>query len=181
MVPPSSGHVKSALLLTGPPGVGKTTVIRRVADGLAGRRLGGFVTEEIRVGAQRVGFGIETFDGQSAVFAHVDKRSPHRVGRYGVDVAALDTMVDSALAPDIADVYLVDEIGKMECLSKRFVAAVTALLDSGRLLVATIAARGGGFMKVAKTRSDLEVWTVTQANRDELPAGVLAWLAGRLR
>ncbi|MFZ1060598.1 MAG: nucleoside-triphosphatase, partial [Candidatus Rokuibacteriota bacterium] len=47
------GHV---LLITGNPGSGKTTVIRRVAAALSGRRLGGFYTEEIRVGGERRGF-----------------------------------------------------------------------------------------------------------------------------
>src|ERR687897_879407 len=36
------------LLLTGAAGVGKTTVIRRVAEALHDRRIQGFLTEEIR-------------------------------------------------------------------------------------------------------------------------------------
>ena len=44
------------LLLTGVPGIGKTTVIRRAADRLKGRRLGGFYTEEIREQGDRRGF-----------------------------------------------------------------------------------------------------------------------------
>lgn len=159
--------------------MGKTTLMRRVAEGLAGRRLGGFTTGEIRLQGQRVGFGLTTFDGRSAVLAHVDERSPHRVGKYGVDVAALDSVADAALAPAGAEVYLVDEIGKMECLSARFVAALTRLLDSGQPLVATIAARGGGLIEAVKKRPDVEVWTVTHDNRDSLPARVVSWLAVR--
>jgi nucleoside-triphosphatase THEP1 len=34
------------LLLTGAPGVGKTTVLRKVAAGLPDRRLAGFYTED---------------------------------------------------------------------------------------------------------------------------------------
>jgi len=168
---------KHALLLTGPPGVGKTTVVRRVAAGLAGRRVQGFTTEEIRVGSQRLGFRLETFDGRSVTLAHVDMCSRHQVGKYRVDVATLDDLVGSALALDPpAEAYLIDEIGRMECLSARFVAAVTALLDSGRPLVATVAARGGGLIENAKRRPDAEVRTVTRENRDTLPPRVLAWL-----
>jgi nucleoside-triphosphatase len=165
------------LLLTGLPGVGKTTVIRKVASALRGARVRGFITEEIRDGGRRRGFRLETLDGRSAVLACVGLASPHRVTRYGVDVPALDQMVEATLAREPpADVYLVDEIGKMECLSPRFVAAMTALLDSGRPLITTVAARGGGLIERAKRRPDVEIWTVTRENREGLPGGVLDWL-----
>ncbi|PYN08550.1 MAG: hypothetical protein DME02_07250 [Candidatus Rokuibacteriota bacterium] len=44
-----------ALLLTGRPGVGKTTVIRAVAAAVPTRRVGGFFSEEIRVRGERRG------------------------------------------------------------------------------------------------------------------------------
>ena len=168
------------LLLTGRPGVGKTTVIRKVAAGLAGRRLGGFYTEEIRVDGERRGFSLTSFDGRQGVMAHVDFRGRDRVGRYGVDVAVIDELAASALglSRDVS-VYLVDEIGKMECLSPGFVAAMRALLDSPRLVVATIGQRGGGFIAEVKARPDTELWEVTLASRDGLPPRVLAWLAQR--
>lgn len=162
-----------ALLLTGAPGVGKTTLVQRVAAALAGERLGGFTTDEIRQAGKRCGFRLDTFDGRSAVLAHVGLRSPRRVGRYAVDLAALEGLLE-ALAPEPAvHAYLVDEIGRMECLSARFVAAIRALFDSRRPLVATIAARGTGFIEEAKRRRDVEVWTVTRENRDALPARVV--------
>jgi nucleoside-triphosphatase len=172
----------SALLLTGVPGIGKTTVIRRVAAALRKRRrrIRGFTTEEMRKGRERVGFRIETFDGESAVLAHVSIRSEHRVSRYGVDVALLDTLVGKALAlSPRADVYLVDEIGKMECFSERFVAAVEELLDAKRLMVATIALRGGGFIERVKGRPDVELQTLTRSNREQMPSQVLEWINAR--
>ena len=100
------------LLLTGRPGVGKTTVIRKVAAGLAGRRLGGCYTEEIRVAGECRGFSLTSFDGRQGVMAHVDFRGRDRVGRYGVDVAVIDELAASTLALSRdASVYLVDEIG----------------------------------------------------------------------
>jgi nucleoside-triphosphatase len=165
-----------SLLLTGSPGVGKTTVILRVAEGLAGRRIGGFTTAEIREEGERVGFRIQAFGGDSSVLAHVNVRSPHRVSRYGVDLQALESIAGRALDPRGAEVFLVDEIGRMECLSSRFVEAAEALLDSGKPVVATIAAKGTGFIARVKTRSDVELWTVTRANRGELPGRVLARL-----
>jgi nucleoside-triphosphatase len=168
---------RHVLLLTGRPGVGKTTVIRAVAEGLAGHRLGGFYTEEIRTGRARQGFRLVTFDGRRAVVAHVDRGGKPRVGRYGVDVGVIDGMAADALAVrDAVDAYLVDEIGKMECLSSGFVAAVRALLDSDRPVVAAIGERGGGLIAEVKRRADTELWQITPGNRDGMPARVLAWL-----
>jgi nucleoside-triphosphatase THEP1 len=54
---------RPVVLLTGRPGIGKTTVIRRSADLLAGRPIAGFYTDEIRVAGQRQGFRITAFSG----------------------------------------------------------------------------------------------------------------------
>ena len=47
-----AGRARHALLLTGPPGVGKTTVVRRVVVDLGASRARGFTTEEIRAPAR---------------------------------------------------------------------------------------------------------------------------------
>ena len=167
-----------ALLLTGVPGVGKTTIVNKVADGLSGKKIRGFVTDEIREGGRRVGFEIRTFGGKTRTLAHVDLRSHHRVGRYAVDVETLDRIAGAALAlDDETEVYLVDEIGRMECFSERFCTAVTTLLDNGRRVIATVARHGGGFIAEVKRRSDVELWEATRKNRDEMPARIQTWLA----
>lgn len=174
-------HSSRHLLLTGPPGIGKTTVIQRVAERLPGRRLRGFYTEEIRQAGERRGFCAATFGGEEVVIAHVDLRGAPRVGRYGVDVPAIDRLVDRTLTDDeAADLFLVDEIGKMESLSPRFVATIERLLDGRRPIVATIGQRGGGLMARVRGRADIELWQVTGGNRDQLPARVLEWIRDRL-
>jgi nucleoside-triphosphatase len=156
------------ILLTGRPGVGKTTVMRRLAELLSNRPLAGFYTEEIREGGERQGFGAATFSGRTCILAHVNHRSRHRVGRYGVDVATFEQLVLPELTRH-ADVMLIDEIGKMECFSTRFVTAARDLLDGPTPMVATVAVSGGGLIAEAKARPDVEVWKVTRDNRDELP------------
>jgi nucleoside-triphosphatase THEP1/oligoribonuclease NrnB/cAMP/cGMP phosphodiesterase (DHH superfamily) len=177
MVAMARGHV---LLLTGAPGVGKTTVLLKVAAALASRSLAGFTTEEIRQDGQRVGFRIVPLDGAGRIMAHLDFRGPARVGRYGVDVAAIDAVTETALAHDRhVDIYLVDEIGKMECLSQQFIAAMRLLLDSTKPVVATIARQGGGFIAEMKRRTDVELWEATVRNRDALVDPILRWIRGR--
>ncbi len=169
------------LLLTGPPRVGKTTVVRRVAERIAADRvLGGFVTEEVCDGrGRRQGFRAVCFDGGGSTISHMDIRGRPRVGKYGVAVDAVDALAGSLLENrEEVDVYLIDEIGKMECLSTRFVAAMRELLDSAKPVVATVGLRGSGFIAEVKQRRDVELWEVRPDNRDRLPDAVLQWLAG---
>jgi nucleoside-triphosphatase len=124
---------------------------------------------------------VEALDGASARLAGVGLRAAHRVGRYGVDVAALDAVAVPTLEPAEGAIFLIDEIGKMECLSDAFVGAVARLLASGCPLIATIAERGGGFIEEVKRTAGIELWRVTPANRDQLPARAVAWLEPALR
>jgi nucleoside-triphosphatase len=162
-------------LLTGVPGIGKTTVIRQVADRLKGRSLGGFFTEEIREHGVRRGFRLVGFEGVERVIADVNLPKGHRVGKYGVDVRQIDEAADR-LAQARADVYLIDEIGKMECLSDRFVSQMRTLLDGPRPVIATVGQHGSGFIEEVKRAKGVVLWHVTHANRDKLAVEVLQWL-----
>lgn len=173
--------MKCALLLTGRPGVGKTTAIERIAGRLEGARIAGFLTHEIRDRrGRRAGFRAEPFGGEGCTMAHVEIDGPPRVSKYGVDVSAIDRLADSALAPaDEVDLYLIDEIGKMECFSDRFVRSVRELLDSGKPVVAAVGLRGGGFIREVKERPDTELREMTRENRDGIPDRVVRWLRER--
>jgi len=161
-------------LLTASPGTGKTTVIRRLAERLADVRIAGFYTAEIRARGERRGFRLVAYDASKALIAHVELPKTHRVGKYGVDVAAIDRAADATLGPQAGvTLYLVDEIGKMECLSARFVAHMRRILDGRVPLIATVASRGAGFIAEVKRRDDCELWTLTRANRDEMPERLL--------
>jgi nucleoside-triphosphatase len=165
------------LLITGVPGIGKTTVIRRAAEALGAMEVRGFFTEEIREARERQGFRLVDFlSGRESIIAHVTFARTHRVGKYGVNVAAINEAT-AALAPDaLAQIYLVDEIGKMECLSDRFVEAMRALLDGQKPVVATVGQRGGGFIAEVKAMPQCLLWEVTRENRDGLPGLILKWL-----
>jgi nucleoside-triphosphatase len=166
------------LLITGVPGCGKTTLLIGLARQLADLHPVGFYTEEIREGSSRQGFRLVGLDGREGILAHVRIRGGPRVGRYGVDVAGFEEFLDALRLQDRAAALLfIDEIGKMECLSPRFVALLRELLDSDRTLVATVALHGSGFIAEVKERCDCEVVTVTPANRE----GMLTRLAQRLR
>jgi nucleoside-triphosphatase len=112
--------------------------------------------------------------------AHVDRRGAPRVGRYGVDVQAIDRAAQEHLAVDPQiEIYLVDEIGKMECYSGEFVRRIQELFDSQKTIIATIGRQPGGFMAVVRGRPDAELWEVTQSNREALVARALKWIVQR--
>lgn len=170
------------ILLTGRPGVGKTTALRRTAELLAERELpvAGFYTEELRDAGRRLGFrGVPLGDGESRVIAHLDLPPPH-VGRYGVDVEAIERLSEEHLDPASDSILLVDEIGKMECLSEEFVRRVERLLDSTNPVLATVGRGGGQFMRATRRRQDALLATVTESNRDRIPERAARWLEERL-
>jgi nucleoside-triphosphatase len=169
--------MKPNLFLTGPPRVGKTSLILRALAGLPPERACGFVTRELSRDGKRVGFAVETLDGESCVLAHVDARSPYRVGRYRVDLAAFEALALPAIDPVLvtAPLIVIDEVGKMECFSARFRESVVEAIESDRAVLATIALRGDHFIESLKAHPEVKVLTVTQQNRDELLDQVLKW------
>ncbi|MFQ6015063.1 MAG: NTPase [Anaerolineae bacterium] len=162
------------VLLTGRPGVGKTTIVKEIVRRLPGRA-NGFYTAEIRHGGRRQGFRIITLDGEEAILAHVDIRSPHRVSKYGVDVEALDSVGVAALrrAMDQADYVVIDEIGKMELCSNQFKQAVREAIAGEHPVLGTIMLSSHPWADAIKANEQVRVIDVTPKNRDRLVEQVL--------
>jgi nucleoside-triphosphatase len=164
------------ILLTGPPRYGKTTVVQKVVDRFPGQAAG-FYTREVREKGERVGFEIVTLDGRVAWLSHVNFPGPQRVGKYGVSLENLHRVGLPVLEwkPGV-DLVVVDEIGKMECLSRSFVAAMERLWAASVPLLLTVAEKGGGYIQRIKEKPDKTLITVTPANREELPRRILQLL-----
>jgi len=133
-------------------------------------RAAGFTTEELRGPSGRTGFKVVTLDGREARLATARQGEGPRVGWYTVHVAEFEAAAVPALAPrhDL-DLYVIDEIGKMECLSAAFVAAVRRTLASGVPVLATVALQGAGIIGEAKRLPGVEVMLLTGENRRRLP------------
>ncbi len=166
------------LLLTGRPGIGKTTLIKAVVEQFRGQ-VGGFFTEEILGPGGRKGFRLTTLEGRSQVVAHVDHKSRSTVGRYGVDVAAIDRVGAKVIvqALDRYPIILIDEIGRMQLFSSQFQSAVLRAVSSPKIVVATLMLEDHPWTGALKALPFVTTWEVTIKNRSRLAAEVIDWIA----
>jgi len=133
------------VIITGRPGVGKTTVLIRAVDSLRalGLGVGGFVSREVRVRGVRIGFEImDLTSGRKGWLAHIDQHSGPRVGKYGVNTSDLVEIGVGAIRRSIQEkstsTIAVDEIGPMELTSSDFVQAINDVIKSTKTLLATV-------------------------------------------
>ena len=164
----------------------------------------GFYTEECRSkGGDRIGFDICYWEANepepkrqslSRLVDRLKKSDPH-VGKYLVDIDNVDEYAIASISTNMSDsndtsskhsideikneLIIIDEIGKMEMLSRNFLPAVTTLLNetkrpknSQTLIIGTIPTpRYGRVIQAVeeiRARDDVIVVHVTKANRDEL-------------
>lgn len=169
---------KKNILITGLPGVGKTTLIKKLSQQLQDFHPAGFYTEEIREGNIRKGFSLISLNGRKKILSHIDIKSPYRVGKYRVDIESFEEFLDSILFLDKAvHLIIIDEIGKMECLSGKFREIVKLVLNSDKLLIATIALKGSGMIEEIKKRDDAVIFELTASNRELVLEKILTLLS----
>ena len=173
MIPLRLRHAKT--LITGKPGVGKTTLIRRIIERFQPVPMTGFYTSEIKYRGHRSGFELRGLNGERGRLAHVDFESRHRVGEYGVDTPGFEVFLDKLdlFNPNV-QLIIIDEIGKMELFSKRFRALVLETLRAHQSMLATIALKGDAFIQEIKQRPDVHLLTVTRGNRDHILSEIIS-------
>ena len=157
------------ILLTGLPRCGKTTAVMKIISNLDREKIAGFYTQEIHQGGVRKGFRWCRLDGTTGTLAHVDIKSPFRVGKYGVDVASFEKSVVPVLDAEKTDtqLFVIDEIGKMECFSKEFVEAMRRLFKSDKSVLATVALKGSGLISEVKDYPDIKLFNLTRHNSEK--------------
>jgi len=123
------------VIITGRPGVGKTTLVKRVLERLREKRavFVGFYCPEVRLGGRRVGFRIESIDGKaSAWLARIDGCDGPRVGRYTTCSEAERVAEESLRDLEKADLIVIDEIGPMELRLPGIRRSIIRAISSGK-------------------------------------------------
>ncbi|MGQ9551581.1 MAG: NTPase [Candidatus Bathycorpusculaceae bacterium] len=165
---------KRILLLTGNPGVGKTTVLLKTVETLRdmGFSVGGMLSREVREGGVRVGFEIlDLMSSRSGWLAHVNQESGPRVGKYRVNLEDLNTVGAEAIfaAVEDCDVIAIDEIGPMELFSEKFKQAVRTAVGSAKNVIAVVHWKAEDrLLEEVKGRGDAEMYVVSYENRENL-------------
>jgi len=168
------------IFITGLPGSGKSTVLIKVLDFLKSKNLsvGGIISPEIKEKGRRIGFEVvDIFSNKRKVFASIYFKSNYKVSKYFVDINAFEEVATNALefAFENCDVIAIDEIGKMELLSKKFEEIVYKIVHSNKPLIAVVHRNYiDDFREFGKT------FVVTQENRDELLKAILNYIIQNL-
>ncbi|XP_021364849.1 cancer-related nucleoside-triphosphatase-like [Mizuhopecten yessoensis] len=180
-------QVARHILLTGPPGIGKTTLIHKVCDHLtkSGVQCKGFYTEERREGRHRVGFDVVTLSGERAPLASVNTSDvpqgrQYTVGKYVVQLQSFETAALPTLRKKEGqhNIFVIDEIGKMELFSQTFARLVRDLLGSeNTTVIATIPIAKGRpipLVEEVRQRSDAVLFNISQSNRDAILGDIIS-------
>ncbi|MEN3044388.1 MAG: NTPase [Candidatus Hydrothermales bacterium] len=157
------------ILVTGKPRAGKTTLIKRIYEELKNKiPSNGFFTAEIKEKGERKGFFIENFGGERKIFAHINFETNLKVGRYGVDINALEEIGVPEIIKAIENktLLIIDEIGKMELFSEKFKNAIEKAFNSEINIVATISISPHPFIKKIKERKDVKIYEITEDKRE---------------
>jgi nucleoside-triphosphatase len=157
------------ILITGKPRTGKTTLIKKIIRA-CGPACGGFYTEEMTKGGERRGFLIRTTNGTEGVLAEKGQKSPHRLGKYGINRANLEQIGVGAVEKALQEkeIIVIDEIGKMELFSQKFKGVVMKALDSKKKVVGVIHLAKWPFLNAIRERDDILLLEVDGENNAEV-------------
>jgi nucleoside-triphosphatase THEP1 len=173
------------IVVTGATGVGKTRLIQGVVEKLlavkaAGIKAAGFynVNAEDKKGKPiRV---IRTLDGQEVPVATSGKGRGTRVDNFYVDADAIEPVTLEAISFRMGvDLYVIDEIGPMETISRTFSVTAKMLMKKDEVAVlASAAKQGRGFVREVKYMTGVEVHELTPENFAELDDKICRTLLG---
>lgn len=154
------------LLISGPPRVGKTTLIKELLKEFKNSSCG-FITEELKKDRRRIGFLLKTTDKNEFIFAQKNMDSEYKLKDYGINIKEFEEKALKLLTKKDKRFIVIDEIGKMELFSQRFKKILEEILNSEKRIYGTIHRENKGFLKEIKERKDVLVLELKKENFKE--------------
>jgi nucleoside-triphosphatase len=163
--------MKTAYLVTGEPGIGKTTLIRQVVSTMH-MRAAGFYTEDLRMSGAREGFRIVTLEGDIGLLASAGHPGPVRISKYGVDLQELERVGVPAIrgAMERGHVVVVDEIGRMQLFSRQFRHTMFEVVRDGHPFLGTVMLGRNAYADKIKAHRNVELLMLTEDTRNDILA-----------
>jgi len=155
------------IAVTGSPGIGKSTLVAKVAKA-TGMRVGGVLARDKRYKDRRIGFELlDLATGAVGMLADETGSGP-QLGKYRVHPEDLDGLGARAIENALkCELIVVDEVGPMELTSHRFVSSVEMAIASSRPMLVVLH-EWSNHRLAKKIRSTFQVITVTRENREAL-------------
>jgi len=153
------------IFITGNPGCGKSTLIKKLLEEIFNKRVSGIITPEIRTNRERQGFKIiDIASGKEETLASANIEPGPGVSKYRVNLEGIDIIMGKFLESyEDSEYVVIDEIGMMELYSKKFREIIEMVINSNKIVIATLSRR---FLREFKSRG--EVFFLTRDNFDEI-------------
>ena len=179
--------MSNVTLLTGPPGIGKSTALRKIAESFKLDAITAIVSSEIREDGKRQGFQMEVLGtGQRGLLASPNVESDVRFGtllpdgrrRLGVTFDFLDGTACPELRRGISrkSLLLVDEIGPMQASSALFRSIIEEVFEKRYPLVASIAQSDDPWISNVRDQSGAALLVLDRWNRDLITEALVTYL-----
>ena len=166
-------------LISGKVGCGKSTALSKIVDMLGVKRCAGLLAGEILENGERVGFSsLGLHSRRQIVLAHHEIDKTYAIEDFGVDLRAFEDLCRAEFAGAMADenipFILIDEIGRMQLLSKQFERLILQIAESGKILIATICYDDDlDFVRQFKEREDMKLFILNEEDRDHIPLQIV--------
>lgn len=166
------------VLITGPRGVGKSTLIRRVLKELDLPVFGFETKKEDGLADAEKGSPIYIYKAGAPHVQTADNLVGYSKNQHLTIIKETFDRFASYLLSSVPSghVILMDEIGVMESSSGDFCSAVLSLLDGDVPVIAAVKDKHTAFLDAVRSHPNCRSFRISEANRDRLYEDILAYM-----